>query len=87
MGADTTSCRPAPQSCERCDQAGTYTCDMDPREDELLTHVAAGTDIWSGLTATSEDEQPPKSGLSDGDLGSRHLVGGLQTGSLFAQWL
>ena len=39
-----------------------YTCDMDPREDELLTHIAAGTDIWTALAATSEDEQPPKSG-------------------------
>jgi hypothetical protein len=35
---------------------------MDPREEELLTHVAAGTDIWTALAATSEDEQPPKSG-------------------------
>ena len=31
-----------------------YTRDMDPREDE--THVAAGTDIWTALAATSEDE-------------------------------
>jgi hypothetical protein len=35
---------------------------MDAREDELLTHVAAGTDIWTALAATSDDEQPPKSG-------------------------
>ena len=35
---------------------------MDLQEDELLTHVAAGTDIWTALAATSEDEQPPKSG-------------------------
>jgi hypothetical protein len=35
---------------------------MDPHEKELLTHVAAGMDIWTALAATSEDEQPPKSG-------------------------
>ena len=33
---------------------------MDPRKEE--THIAAGTDIWTALAATSDDEQPPKSG-------------------------
>jgi hypothetical protein len=35
---------------------------MDPREEELITHVAAGTDIWTAIAATSDDESPPKSG-------------------------
>jgi hypothetical protein len=27
---------------------------MDPREDELLTHIAAGIDIWTALAAFSQ---------------------------------
>jgi len=35
---------------------------MDPRkEDELLTHVAAGTDVWTALAATADDD-PKKPG-------------------------
>lgn len=29
---------------------------------QMDTHIAAGTDIWTALAATSDDEQPPKSG-------------------------
>ncbi len=39
-----------------------HTADMDPREEELLSQVAAGTGIWTALAATSYDDQPPKSG-------------------------
>jgi len=53
-----------------------YTFDMDPREEELLTHVAAGTDIWTALAATSEDEQPPKSGWLGGSVGRIDDQGG-----------
>jgi len=43
---------------------------MDPRETELLTHLAAGTDIWTALAALPPDvpdeEKParkPRGGL------------------------
>jgi hypothetical protein len=41
---------------------------MDPREEE--THVAAGTDIWTALAATSDDDQPKKSGWLGGQRGA-----------------
>jgi len=33
---------------------------IDPRETELLTHLAAGTDIWTALAALPEDEKPAR---------------------------
>jgi len=33
----------------------------DPREEELITHIAAGTDIWTALAATADDD-PKKPG-------------------------
>jgi len=34
---------------------------IDPRETELLTHIAAGTDIWTALAALPDlpDEEKP----------------------------
>jgi hypothetical protein len=32
---------------------------MDPREEELLTHVAAGTDPLTAWAALPDDEDPP----------------------------
>ena len=32
---------------------------MDPREEELLTHLAAGTPIWAAWAALSPDEEKP----------------------------
>ena len=33
---------------------------MDSKEDELITHVAAGTDILTALAVTADDDKPPK---------------------------
>jgi hypothetical protein len=40
----------------------SHTCYMDPRDDELLIHLAAGTDLPTALAATSGDEPPPNTG-------------------------
>ena len=32
---------------------------MDPREEELLTHVAAGTDPLTAWAALPDDDDPP----------------------------
>jgi len=33
---------------------------IDEREEELLTHLAAGTDIWTALAALPDEEKPPR---------------------------
>ena len=33
---------------------------MDRRETELLTHLAAGTDIWTVLAALPDEEKPTR---------------------------
>ena len=29
-------------------------------DDELITHVAAGTDVWTALAASEDDDKPPQ---------------------------
>jgi hypothetical protein len=43
-------------------QLDDFAGGTDLREDELLAHVAAGTDIWTALAAGSEEETPTNYG-------------------------
>jgi hypothetical protein len=41
-------------------------------DDELITHVAAGTDVWTALAATSDgDPEPPQ---RKGCLGAMRVI-------------
>ena len=33
---------------------------VDVDDDELITHVAAGTDVWTALAALEDDDKPPQ---------------------------
>ena len=33
---------------------------MADMDDELITHVAAGTDVWTALAASEDDDKPPQ---------------------------
>jgi hypothetical protein len=56
---------------------------MDPREEELLLHIAAGTDLLTALAALPQDDQPLRQPATRSGL----VAGAVAVGVVLAWWL